>query len=168
TSSFSPDAQGKDLSALFDTILDYIPCPDLDTEGPLSMLVTTVDYNDFVGRTAVGRIERGVMNVNQSVAICDFHNKSVNLRGKITAMYQFDGISRTPVQTARAGDIVMFSGIDEITIGNTLCAPERIEPIQFAKISEPTVEMTFTVNDSPFAGKEGKFVTSRQIRDRLF
>lgn len=167
TSSYSPDIQGTDLSALFDTILEYIPCPDLDPEGPLSLLVSTVDYNDYVGRTAVGRIERGVLRVNQEAAVCDFHNPQVSLRGKITAVYQFDGIGKTPVQSASAGDIVMFSGIDEITIGNTLCAPERVEPIEFVKISEPTVEMTFSVNDSPFAGREGKFVTSRQLRDRL-
>ncbi|WMJ82767.1 translational GTPase TypA [Oscillospiraceae bacterium LTW-04] len=168
TSSYSPDEQGTDLTALFETILEYIPCPDLDTDGPLSVLVSTVDYNEFVGRTAVGRIERGEMKVNQPVAVCDFHDTSVNLRGKITAIYQFEGIGRTSVQSAKAGDIVMFSGIDNITIGNSLCAPEKIEPIEFTKISEPTVEMTFSVNDSPFAGKEGKFVTSRQLRDRLF
>ncbi len=167
TSSFSPDAQGEDLTALFDTIVDYIPCPDLDTEGPLQVLVSTVDYNDFVGRTAVGRIERGVMKVNQAVEVCDFHNPDTDLRGKITAIYQFEGISKRPVQDAKAGDIVMFSGIDAITIGNTLCDPAKVEPIEFVKISEPTVEMTFAVNDSPFAGREGKFVTSRQIRDRL-
>lgn len=168
TSSYSPDEQGTDLTALFETIMEYIPCPDLDPEGPLSLLVSTVDYNEFVGRTAVGRIERGEIKVNQSVAVCDFHDTMVNLRGKITAIYQFEGISRTSVQSATAGDIVMFSGIENITIGNTLCAPEKIEPIEFTKISEPTVEMTFSVNDSPFAGKEGKFVTSRQLRDRLF
>ena len=168
TSSYSPDQQGTDLTALFETILEYIPCPDLDPEGPLSVLVSTVDYNEFVGRTAVGRIERGEMKVNQSVAVCDFHDESVNLRGKITAIYQFEGIGRASVQSAKAGDIVMFSGLEDITIGNTLCAPEKIEAIEFTKISEPTVEMTFSVNDSPFAGKEGKFVTSRQLRDRLF
>ena len=168
TSSFSPDEQGKDLSCLFDTILEYIPCPDLDAEGPLQVLVSTVDYNEFVGRTAVGRIERGEMKVNQPVEVCDFHNPDVHLKGKITAIYQFEGISRTSVQEAKAGDIVMFSGIDAITIGNTLCDPAQVEPIEFVKISEPTVEMTFQVNDSPFAGREGKFVTSRQIRDRLY
>ena len=168
TSSFSPDEQGKDLSCLFDTILEYIPCPDLDAEGPLQVLVSTVDYNEFVGRTAVGRIERGEMKVNQPVEVCDFHNPDIHLKGKITAIYQFEGISRTSVQEAKAGDIVMFSGIDAITIGNTLCDPARVEPIEFVKISEPTVEMTFQVNDSPFAGREGKFVTSRQIRDRLY
>ncbi|MBP1556810.1 MAG: translational GTPase TypA [Oscillospiraceae bacterium] len=168
TSSFSPDSQGEDLTALFDTIVDYIPCPELDTEGPLQVLVSTVDYNEFVGRTAVGRIERGVMKVNQPVEVCDFHNPDTNLRGKITAIYQFEGIGKRPVQEAKAGDIVMFSGIEEITIGNTLCDPAQVEPIEFVKISEPTVEMTFAVNDSPFAGREGKFVTSRQLRDRLF
>ncbi|MBQ4539340.1 MAG: translational GTPase TypA [Oscillospiraceae bacterium] len=168
TSSFSPEQQGADLSALFDTIIDYIPCPDLDAEGPLQVLVSTVDYNEFVGRTAVGRIERGEMKVNQPVEICDFHNPDTKLRGKLTAIYQFEGIGRTAVQSAKAGDIVMFSGIEDITIGNTLCDPALVEPIEFVKISEPTVEMTFSVNDSPFAGREGKFVTSRQIRDRLF
>ena len=168
TSSFSPEQQGTDLSALFDTIIDYIPCPDLETEGPLQVLVSTVDYNEFVGRTAVGRIERGEMKVNQQVEVCDFHNPDTKLRGKLTAIYQFEGIGRTPVQSAKAGDIVMFSGIEDITIGNTLCDPAQVEPIEFVKISEPTVEMTFSVNDSPFAGREGKFVTSRQIRDRLF
>ena len=168
TSSFSPEQQGADLSALFDTIIDYIPCPDLDAEGPLQVLVSTVDYNEFVGCTAVGRIERGEMKVNQPVEICDFHNPDTKLRGKLTAIYQFEGIGRTAVQSAKAGDIVMFSGIEDITIGNTLCDPALVEPIEFVKISEPTVEMTFSVNDSPFAGREGKFVTSRQIRDRLF
>ena len=168
TSSFSPEQQGEDLSALFDTIIDYIPCPDLEAEGPLQVLVSTVDYNEFVGRTAVGRIERGEMKVNQQVEVCDFHNPDCKLRGKLTAIYQFEGIGRNPVQSAKAGDIVMFSGIEEITIGNTLCDPAKVEPIEFVKISEPTVEMTFSVNDSPFAGREGKFVTSRQIRDRLF
>ena len=108
------------------------------------------------------------MKVNQPVEVCDFHNPDVHLKGKITAIYQFEGISRTSVQEAKAGDIVMFSGIDAITIGNTLCDPAQVEPIEFVKISEPTVEMTFQVNDSPFAGREGKFVTSRQIRDRLY
>ncbi|MEG2144043.1 MAG: translational GTPase TypA, partial [Oscillospiraceae bacterium] len=167
TSSFSPESQGKDLTALFETIVDYIPCPEVDTEGPLSILVSTVDYNEYVGRTAVGKIGRGKMKVNQDVSICDFHNPATKLRGKITAIYQFEGIGRVPVTEASAGDIVMFSGIDAITIGNTLCSPEKVEPIEFAKISEPTVEMTFSVNDSPFAGREGKFITSRQIRDRL-
>ena len=168
TSSFSPEVQGENLAALFDTIVDYIPCPDLDTEGPLQVLVTTVDYNDYVGRTAVGRIERGEMKVNQNVSVCDFHNPDVKLNGKITAIYQFEGIGRKAVQSAKAGDIVMFSGIEGINIGNTVCTTEKVEPIEFSKISEPTVEMTFSVNDSPFAGREGKFVTSRQLRDRLF
>ena len=168
TSSFSPEVQGSDLSALFDTIVEYIPCPELDTEGPLQVLVSTVDYNDYVGRTAVGRIERGVMRVNQTVSVCDFHNPDVKLSGKITAIYQFEGIGRKAVEEAKAGDIVMFSGIENINIGNTICDPAMVVPIEFAKISEPTVEMTFSVNDSPLAGREGKFVTSRQLRDRLF
>ena len=168
TSSFSPEQQDKDLSALFKTILEYIPCPEVDADGPLSMLVSTVDYNEYVGRTVVGKIERGSINVNQDVSVCDYHNKDLSMRGRITALYQFDGIGKTAVQSAMAGDIIMLSGLEDITIGNTLCTPDCVEPIEFAKISEPTVEMTFSVNDSPFAGKEGKFVTSRQIRDRLF
>jgi len=168
TSSYSPDVQGENLAALFDTIVDYIPCPELDTEGPMQVLVSTVDYNDYVGRTAVGRIERGEMKVNQQVSVCDYHNPDVKINGKITAIFQFEGIGRRPVDTAKAGDIVMFSGIENINIGNTICSPELVEAIEFTKISEPTVEMTFSVNDSPFAGREGKFVTSRQLRDRLF
>lgn len=167
TSSFSPEVQGENLAALFDTIVDYIPCPEVDDEGPLQVLVTTVDYNDYVGRTAVGKIERGEMSVNQTVSVCDFHDPSVKLSGKITAIYQFEGIGRMSVQSAKAGDIVMFSGIENVNIGNTVCANGAVEPIEFTKISEPTVEMTFSVNNSPFAGREGKFVTSRQIRDRL-
>lgn len=167
TSSFSPDVQGENLSALFETIVDYIPCPDVEPEKPLQLLVSTVDYNDYVGRTAVGRIERGVLRVNQEVAVCDFYDPEKSLKGKITAIYQFEGVGRISVQQAAAGDIVMFSGIDQIGIGDTLCAPEATEPIAFVKVSEPTVEMAFSVNDGPFAGREGKFVTSRQLRERL-
>lgn len=167
TSSFSPDVQGENLSALFETIVDYIPCPEVEPDDSLLLLVSTVDYNDYVGRTAVGRIERGSMHINQEVAVCDYHDPQVLEKGKITAIYQFEGVSRILVQEASAGDIVMFSGIDVIGIGNTLCAPDAVEPIPFVRVSEPTVEMAFSVNDGPFAGREGKFVTSRQLRERL-
>ena len=167
TSSFSPDVQGENLSALFETIVDYIPCPEVEVDAPLLLLVSTVDYNDYVGRTAVGRIERGSMRINQEVSVCDYHDPLVLEKGKITAIYQFEGVSRILTQEASAGDIVMFSGIDIIGIGNTLCSPEAVESIPFVKVSEPTVEMAFSVNDGPFAGREGKFVTSRQLRERL-
>ncbi len=168
TASYSPDVPGTDLTPLFDTIVDYVPPPEGEQELPLSVLVSSVEYSSFVGRIAVGRVETGTIRVNQEVTVCDYHNPEVKGKGKITALYQYDGLSKTPVQEAKVGDIVAFSGIEDITIGNTVCDPSRVEPIPFVKISEPTMEMTFSVNDSPFCGKEGKWVTSRQIRDRLY
>lgn len=168
TASLSQDVAGTDLKPLFETIIDYIPAPEVDVDAPLAVLISSIDYNEYVGRIAVGKIERGRMKVNQEVAICDYHKEDLSGKAKITAIYQFSGVNKEPVQEAMAGDIVSFSGIENINIGNTVCSPEAIEPIPFVKISEPTVEMTFSVNDSPFAGKEGKFVTSRQLRDRLY
>ncbi len=156
------------MQPLLDTILDYIPAPTGDEAGDLQVLVSSIDYNDYVGRIAVGRIERGEITQNQEIVLCDYHDTAINQRAKVTAIYQFDGLKRTPVETAKVGDIIAFSGIENVTIGNTVCAPGHPEPIPFVKISEPTVEMTFSVNDSPFAGQEGKFVTSRQLRDRLY
>ena len=167
TASYSPDEAGTDLTPLFETIVNYIPAPDGDDTAPLQLLVSSIDYNDYVGRIAVGRVERGTIKVNQEVTICDFHDANVKTKGKVVALYEFDGLSKNPVQEAHAGEIVALSGMADITIGRTLCAPECVEPLPFVKISDPTIEMTFAVNDSPFAGKEGKFVTSRQIRDRL-
>jgi GTP-binding protein len=167
TSSFSPDEPGQDLKPLFETILDYIPCPEADADAPLSLLVSAIDYSDYVGRTAVGCIKQGVISVNQEVSLCDFHDPSFRHKGKISALYQFEGVGRAPVVSAKAGDIVMFSGIDEINIGNTVCSADHIEPIAFVKIEPPTVEIEFSVNDGPFAGREGRYVTSRQIRKRL-
>ncbi len=167
TASYSPETQGVDLQPLMDTIVDYIQPPEGDPDEPTGVLVSSIDYNDYVGRIAVGRIERGTMKVNQQVTVCDYHDKELNRPGKITAIYQFTGVGRTQVESATVGDIVMFSGIEDINIGNTVCAPGTHQPIPFVKISEPTVEMTFSVNTSPFAGREGKFVTTRQIRDRL-
>ena len=169
TASYSPDVPGTDLKPLFDTIIDYIPAPEVDLEAPFQMLVSSIDYNEFVGRIAIGRIERGTVKQNQEIAVCNFHQPdAAPQKAKATALYQFDGLGRVPVTEATAGNIIAMSGIGEITIGDTICAPDAVEPIEFVKISAPTIEMTFSVNDSPFAGKEGKFVTSRQIRERLF
>ena len=167
TASYSPDEMGKDLTPLFETIIQYIDAPQGDPTAPLQMLVSSIDYNDYVGRIAIGRVERGTIKVNQEVTICDYHDPSIKNRGKVVALYEFDGLAKTPVQEAGAGEIVALSGMADITIGRTLCAPEAVEPLPFVKISDPTIEMTFAVNDSPFAGKEGKYVTSRNLRDRL-
>ena len=167
TASYSADTPGTDLVPLFDTIVDYIPAPGGNKEDPLQLLVSSIDYNDYVGRIAVGRVERGTIRVNQEVTICDYHNAEIRQKGKVVALYEFDGLGKAPISEASAGEIVALSGMADITIGRTLCAPETIEPLPFVKISDPTIEMTFRVNDSPFAGKEGKFVTSRNLRDRL-
>ena len=169
TASVQPDVAGSDLKPLFDTIIDYIPAPEVDLEAPFQMLVSSIDYNEFVGRIAIGRIERGTIRQNQEIAVCNYHDPdAAPKKAKVSALYEFDGLSKVPVQQAEAGSIVAMSGIGDITIGDTICAPDKVEPIEFVKISAPTIEMTFSVNDSPFAGKEGKFVTSRQLRERLF
>ncbi len=167
TASYGPDQAGLDLAPLFETILQYIPAPQGDPAGPLQVLVSSIDYNDYVGRIGIGRIERGTLRVNQEVAVCDYHDETVKDKGKIAALYEFDGLGKAPVQEASAGEIVALSGIADLTIGRTLCDPECLDPLPFVKISEPTIEMTFSVNDSPFAGREGKYVTSRNLRDRL-
>ncbi len=169
TASYSPEVPGTDLQPLFDTILDYIPSPVIDVESPFQMLVSSVDYNEFVGRIAIGRIERGVIKQNQEIAVCNYHDPDAPAKkAKAVSMYEYEGLARVPVTEASAGNIIAMSGIGDITIGDTICAPRAVEPIEFVKISAPTMEMTFAVNDSPFAGKEGKFVTSRQLRDRLY
>ena len=169
TASYSPDVPGTDLVPLFETIVNYIPAPEADVEAPFQMLVSSIDYNEFVGRIAIGRIERGTVKQNQEIVVCNYHNPDeAPKKAKATALYQFDGLGKVPVTEAGAGNIIAMSGIGEITIGDTICAPDAVEPIEFVKISAPTIEMTFSVNDSPFAGKEGKFVTSRQLRERLF
>ena len=168
TSSLTPDKQGENLNALFDTILETIPPIEVNTEGAGQLLVSCIDYNEFVGRIGIGRIERGVIRANEPVSVCNFNDKKVRTNCRIVNLYQIEGLERTLVPTAKAGDIVVFSGIDGLNIGDTVCEPTAVEPVEFVKIDEPTVEMTFSVNDSPFAGKEGKFVTSRQLRDRLY
>ena len=167
TASYGPDEAGTDLTPLFETIINYIDPPTGDPAAPLQLLVSSIDYNEYVGRIAVGRVERGTIRVNQDVVICDFHDPEVKTRGKVVALYTYDGLAKVPVQEASAGEIVALSGMSDITIGRTLCAPDAVEPLPFVKISDPTIEMTFAVNDSPFAGQEGKFVTSRNLRDRL-
>ena len=169
TASYSPDVPGTDLKPLFDTILDYIPAPSMDLDKPFQMLVSSIDYNEYVGRIAIGRIERGVIKQNQEIEVCNYHNQDEPpMKAKAVSLYQFDGLNRVPVTEAGAGNIIAMSGIGDVTIGDTVCARGFAEPIEFVKIGAPTLEMTFSVNDSPFAGTEGKFVTSRQIRDRLF
>ena len=167
TASYNWEQPGTDLKPLFDTILKYVKCPEGDPEAPFQMLCSSVDYNDFVGRIGIGRIQNGNLKVGQDVQVCDWHNPDVAMKGRITKLYDFKANGREPIESASAGDIVAFSGLPDITIGNTLCDPSKVEPLPFLKINDPTVEMTFSVNDSPFAGREGKFVTSRQIRDRL-
>ena len=167
TSSYGPDDKGTDLIPLFETIVNYIDPPKGDENGPLQVLVSSIDYNEFVGRMGIGRIERGTIHQNQEVIVCDYHDPSVKKKEKVVALYEFTGLGRSPIQQASAGEIVAFSGISDITIGRTLCDLETVEPLPFVKISDPTIEMTFSVNDSPFAGREGKYVTSRNLRDRL-
>ena len=167
--SYSPDVPGTDLKPLFDTILSYIPAPEADLDQPFQMLVSAIDYNEFVGRIAVGRVERGVLKQNQEIAVCNYHDPDAPAKkAKAVSMYEFQGLGKQPITEATAGNIIAMSGIGDITIGDTICAPDCVEPLPFVKISAPTMEMTFSVNDSPFAGREGKFVTSRQLRDRLF
>ena len=169
TASYSPEVAGTDLKPLFETILEYIPAPEVELDAPFQMLVSSIDYNEFVGRIAVGRIERGTIRQNDEIVVCNYHDpESVSKKMKATALFQFDGLSRVPAQSAEAGNIIALSGIGDITIGDTICAPAAVEPLSFVQISAPTMEMTFSVNDSPYAGQDGKFVTSRQIRDRLF
>ena len=167
--SYSPDVPGTDLKPLFDTILSYIPAPEADLDQPFQMLVSAIDYNEFVGRIAIGRVERGVLKQNQEIAVCNYHDPDAPAKkAKAVSMYEFQGLGKQPITEATAGNIIAMSGIGDITIGDTVCAPDCVEPLPFVKISAPTMEMTFSVNDSPFAGREGKFVTSRQLRDRLF
>ena len=168
TASMSPNTEGTDLTPLFEQILEHIPAPQVDLEGPTQMLVSSIDYNDYVGRIGIGRIERGSLKVGQQVTVCDYHGSTQPYNAKVVTLYTIEELDRKPVDEAKAGEIVCFSGIENVTIGETLCDPEHVEALPFVKISEPTVEMTFSVNDSPFAGREGKFVTSRHLRERLF
>ena len=168
TASITPYEPGVDLQPLFDTILDYIPAPEGDEDGELQLLVSSIDYNDYVGRMGIGRIERGRIKQNQEALICNYHTGATPVRTKIVSIQQFDGLGKRTTESAQVGDIICFSGAENITIGDTITSTTAPEPLPFVKISEPTIEMTISVNDSPFAGREGKFVTTRQIRDRLY
>ena len=168
TASESADVEGTDLTPLFEKILNYIPAPEGEEDGELQLLVSSIDYNEYVGRIGIGRIERGSIRANQDAYICNYHTGNAPKRTKIVALFQIDGLHRVPVTEAHMGDIVCFSGAENITIGDTITSLNAPEPLEFVKVSEPTLEMTFAVNNSPFAGKEGKFVTSRQLRDRLY
>lgn len=168
TASMSPTAEGTDLVPLFEQILEHVPAPEVDTEGAMQMLVSSIDYSEYVGRIGIGRLERGKISVNQPVTICDYHDRIKPYNSKIVSLMTIEGLDRVTTESATAGDIVCFSGAENITIGETVCATDKVEPLPFVKISEPTVEMVFSVNDSPFAGREGKFVTSRHLRERLF
>ena len=167
--SYHPDDLGTDLEPLFKTILEYIPAPEADEEAPFQMLVSAIDYNEFVGRIAIGRVERGTLRQNQEIAVCNYHAPDAPAKkAKAVSIYEFEGLSRKPITEAKAGNIICLSGIGDITIGDTICDTAAVEPIEFVKISAPTMEMTFSINDSPFAGRDGKYVTSRNLRDRLF
>lgn len=168
TASLSQYEAGTDLKPLFDTIINYIEPPKGEPDEPLQMLISSIDYNEYVGRIGIGRVERGSISVNQNVIIGDYHNIKKPYNAKIVTLLQIEGLQRVPAQNATVGDIVWVSGIEGISIGDTICDSSNFEPLPFTKISDPTVEMTFSVNDSPFAGREGKFVTSRQLRERLF
>jgi GTP-binding protein len=167
TCSVSPEVAGSDLRPLFDTIINYIPAPESDTDAPLQMLVSSIDYNDYVGRIAIGRIERGKIKQNQEIGVCDYHGERPQRKAKAVSLYEFEGLAKVPITEASAGSIIALSGIGDVTIGDTICDLNNMDPLPFVKISAPTMEMTFSVNDSPFAGKEGKWVTTRNIRDRL-
>ena len=169
TASYSPEVVGTNLEPLFDTIMEYIPAPEQDVEKPFQMLVSSVDYNEYVGRIAIGRIERGTIKQNQEIEVCNYHDPDApSQKAKAVSLYEFEGLAKKSVTESSAGNIICMSGIGEVTIGDTICATTCPEPLPFVKISAPTMEMTFSVNDSPFAGREGKFVTSRQIRERLY
>ena len=166
--SLDADEMGTDMEPLFETILNYIPAPEGDPDAATQVLISTIDYNEYVGRIGVGKVDNGTIRVNQDVVICNHHDPDKIIKTKVSKLYEFDGLNKVEVKEAGIGSIVAISGISEIHIGDTLCSPENVVPIPFQKISEPTIAMQFMVNDSPLAGQEGKFVTSRHLRDRLF
>lgn len=168
TASDEEGKNGENLIPLFETILKHIPAPQGEIGDEMQVLVSSIDYNEYVGRIGIGRIECGIIRQNQEVIVCDYHHEKEPYRSKVVNLYQIEGLKREPVTEAKMGDVICFSGVGDITIGDTLCSPNAVKPLPFVKISEPTVEMTFSVNDGPFAGREGKFVTSRQLRERLY
>lgn len=166
--SLSAEEKGEDMKPLFDTIIEHIPAPEGDTGAPLQILISTIDYNEYVGRIGIGKVSNGTVKVNDEVIIVNHHEPDKKQRVKVTKLYEFDGLNRVETASATVGSIVAISGISDIRIGDTLCDINAPEAIPFQKISEPTLAMNFIVNDSPFAGTEGKFVTSRHLRDRLY
>jgi len=159
---------GTDMKPLFETIIEHIPAPEGDETAPLKMLVSSAEHNDYVGKLAVGKIDAGVIKVGQNVVVCNYHDQTKKTKSKIVSLFVYEGLKRIPVESASVGEIVCVAGLEDVTIGDTICSETRVEPIEFVKIAEPSVEMTFMVNDSPFAGREGKFVTSRHLRERLY
>ena len=159
--------ESDNMVPLFETIIKNIPAPEGDPEAPLQVLISTIDYNDYVGRIGVGKVDNGVIKVNQEVMIVNHHDPDKHQRVKVTKLYEFDGLNKVEVNEATIGSIVAISGITDIKIGDTICSVDNPQAIPFQKISEPTITMNFMVNDSPLAGQEGKFVTSRHLRDRL-
>lgn len=166
--SYKSDEPCKDMEPLFETILNYIPAPEGDPDAGTQVLISTIDYNEYVGRIGIGKVDNGSVKVGQDVVIVNAHDKDKLNKVRITKLYEFDGLKKVEVTEATIGSIVAISGVTDIHIGDTICSPEHPEPIPFQKISEPTIAMHFMVNDSPLAGQEGKFVTSRHLRDRLF
>ncbi len=168
TASASMEEAGNDMKPLFDAIVDYIPAPSGDPDADTQVLISTIDYNEYVGRIGVGKVDNGSVKVNQEVVIVNAHDPEKNSKVKISKLYEFEGLNRVEVEEAHIGSIVAISGITDIHIGDTLCSPENPRAIPFQRISEPTISMDFIVNDSPLAGQEGKYVTSRHLRDRLY
>ncbi len=167
-SSTDPDVVGKDMKPLFETIIKHIPAPQGNPQEPLKLLISSAEHNDYVGKLAVGKIDRGTIKVGQNIIVCNYHEPDKKQKAKIVSLFVYEGLKRVPVESASAGEIVCVAGIENVQIGDTICDETAVEPIEFVKIAEPSVEMTFMVNDSPFAGREGKFVTSRHIRERLY
>ncbi len=167
TASLDPTKQGQDLTPLFETILSAIPAPKGEADGPLQLLISSAEHNDYVGRLAVGKITRGTIKEGQNIVVCNYFDESKKQKAKIVSLMVFEGLKRVPVKQAEMGEIVCVAGLEEVTIGDTICGEEKIEPVEFVKIAEPSIEMTFMVNNSPFAGTEGKFVTSRHLKERL-
>jgi len=168
TSSLSLDEAGKDMKPLLDTIINYIPAPVGDPDSSTQVLISTIDYNEYVGRIGVGKVDNGVVKVNQEVIVVNHHEPERRVKTKISKLYEYDGLGRVEVQEAKIGSIVAISGIEDLKIGDTICSIDEQVAIPFQKISEPTISMNFIVNDSPLAGQEGKYVTSRHLRDRLY
>ena len=166
--SIDKDVLGINFNPLFEKIIEYIPAPEGEEEKPCQMLVSSAEHNDYVGKLAVGKISRGTLSVGQNVVLCNYHDESKKVKSKVVSLFVFEGLKKVPVQSASIGEIVCVAGLEGIQIGDTICSNELVEPVEFVKIAEPSVEMTFMVNDSPLAGKEGKYVTSRHLRDRLY